>query len=72
MANPNIRTVTGKSTIPAGVSKAGIFTTHTTFTDRLVYSGTAAALNTILSQGRENSELIFADGAFSIAGQAQG
>lgn len=56
MANPNIRTVTGKSTIPAGVSKAGTFTTDTTFSDRLVYSGTAAALNTILSQGRENSE----------------
>ena len=56
MANPLIRTVTGKSTIPAGVSKAGTFTTDTTFTDRLVYSGTAAALNTILSQGRENSE----------------
>lgn len=54
--NPLIRTVTGKSTIPAGVSKAGTFTTDTTFNDRLVYSGTAAALNTILAQGRENSE----------------
>lgn len=56
MANPNIRTVTGKSTIPAGVSKAGTFTTTAGHTDRLTYSGTAAALNTILAQGRENSE----------------
>lgn len=56
MANPNIRTVTGKSTIPAGVSQAGTFTTTAGHTDRLTYSGTAAALNTILSQGRENSE----------------
>jgi hypothetical protein len=56
MANPNIRTVTGKSTIPAGVSKTGTFTTTAGHTDRLTYSGTAAALNTILAQGRSNSE----------------
>jgi len=54
--NPNIRTVTGKSTIPAGASQSGTFTTTAGHTDRLTYSGTAAALNTILSQGRENSE----------------
>lgn len=56
MANPNIRTVTGKSTIPAGTAQAGTFTTHTDHNDRLVYSGTAAALDAILAQGRENSE----------------
>lgn len=56
MANPNIRTVTGKSTIPAGTAQAGTFTTHADHNDRLVYSGTAAALDAILAQGRENSE----------------
>lgn len=56
MANPNIRTVTGKSTIPAGIAQAGTFTTHADHNDRLVYSGTAAALDAILAQGRENSE----------------
>lgn len=54
--NPLIRVVTGETTIPEGVSQAGTFTTNATHTDRLDYSGTAAALNTILSQGRENSE----------------
>lgn len=56
MANPNIRTVTGKSTIPAGAAQAGTFTVNSGHTDRLDYSGTAAALETILGQGRFNSE----------------
>lgn len=56
MANPNIRTVTGKSTIPAGVSKAGTFTTHPNFNDTLVYNGDYIQFNEILSQGRFNSQ----------------
>jgi hypothetical protein len=56
MANPNIRTVTGKSTIPAGTAQAGTFTVNSTHTDRLDYSGTAEDLNTILAMGRKNSE----------------
>lgn len=54
--NPNIRSVTGATTIPAGVSKSGTFTVNATLTDRLTYSGTAAALDLILAQGRENPE----------------
>lgn len=56
MANPNIRTVTGKSTIPEGTSQAGTFTVNATHTDRLDYSDTAEDLNTILAMGRKNSE----------------
>lgn len=56
MANPNIRTVTGKSTIPAGTSQAGTFTVNSTHIDRLDYSGTEEDLNTILAMGRKNSE----------------
>jgi hypothetical protein len=56
MANPNIRTVTGKSTMPVGVSQSGTFTVNSTHTDRLDYSGTAESLNEILGMGQYNSE----------------
>ena len=54
--NPNLRVTTGKTSIPLGVAKAGTFTVNGTHTDRLTYSGTAAALDAILAQGRENPE----------------
>ena len=53
MSNPTIRTVTSDSTIPKGTSQTGTFTTTASHTDRLTYSGTAAALDAILSQGRK-------------------
>lgn len=56
MSNPTFRTVTGKSTIPAGVAQTGTLTTNTAHNDRLDFSGTAAQLQTILGQGRFNSE----------------
>lgn len=56
--NPNIRSVTSATTIPAGVAQAGTFTVSASHTDRLTYSGTASALDAILSQGNENGTQI--------------
>jgi hypothetical protein len=56
MANPNLRTVTGKSTVPSGTDQSGTFTALAGHTDKIEYSGTAAALNTILIQVNENTE----------------
>ncbi len=51
--NPNIRTVTSASTIPAGVNQSGTLTVDTNKTDCLQYDGTAEDLEAIL--GVDNS-----------------
>lgn len=54
MINPTIRTIDNTvDTVPQGTSKAGTFTALSTH--KLQYSGTAAALQTILGQGQYNS-----------------
>jgi len=55
-SNPIIRVVTGKTSIPEGVAQAGTLSENSDHNDRLDYSGTAAALDAILGQGRFNSE----------------
>lgn len=55
MINPILRTVTGWSTIPAGVSKAGTLTTNAVNSNYLTYSGSAAALDAIMNPLNTNN-----------------
>ncbi len=56
MANPNIRTVTGKSTIPASVPKLRYLTALAGHTNRLTYSGTQAELDAALGTNNTAQE----------------